>query len=91
MEHLAGEQTLPVHGQREFEATLKCGRLERSFLRVRCADCHRVKVIASIEDPAVIKQILAHLERRTEPATPAFRPFARAPPQPELPGLDEPG
>ena len=28
-----------------------------------------VKVIASIEDPAVIKQILAHLERRAAPAT----------------------
>ena len=39
-----------------------------------------VKVIASIEDPAVIKQILAHLERRAAPATPDFRPFARAPP-----------
>ena len=57
-----------------------------------CAHCGgAVKVIASIEDPAVIKQILAHLERRAEPATPAFRPFARAPPQPELPGLHEPG
>ena len=39
-----------------------------------------VKVIASSEDPAVIKQILAHLERRAAPATPDFRPFARAPP-----------
>ena len=37
-----------------------------------------VKVIASIEDPVVIKQILAHLERRAAPATPVFRPFARA-------------
>ena len=50
-----------------------------------------VKVIASIEDPIVIKKILAHLDRRAEPATPAFRPFARAPPQEELPGLREPG
>ena len=50
-----------------------------------------VKVIASIEDPAVIKQILEHLDRRTEPATPAFRPFARAPPSLALPGLKEPG
>ena len=56
-----------------------------------CAHCGgAVKVIASIEDPAVIKQILAHLDRRAEPATPAFRPFARAPPT-ALPGLKEPG
>ena len=50
-----------------------------------------VKVIASIEDPTVIKQILEHLERRAEAATPVFRPFARAPPQTELPGLTELG
>ena len=50
-----------------------------------------VKVIASIEDPAVIKKILDHLERRTDAPTPVFRPFARAPPQQELPGLKEPG
>ena len=45
-----------------------------------CAHCGgavKVKVIASIEDPIVIKKILEHLERRAEPATPAFRPFAR--------------
>ncbi len=46
-----------------------------------CAHCGgTVKVIASIEDPAVIKQILEHLERRAESTTPALRPFARAPP-----------
>ena len=50
-----------------------------------------VKVIASIEDPAVIKPILEHLERRVEPATPTFRPFARAPPPAALPGLREHG
>ncbi len=38
-----------------------------------------VKVIPSIEDPVVIKQIPAHLERRAEATTPTFRPFARAP------------
>ena len=48
-----------------------------------------VKVIASIEDPAVIKKILD--QRRAEPATPVFRPFAREPPQMALPGLKEPG
>ena len=50
-----------------------------------------VKVIASIEDPAVIQKILDHLKRRAEPATPVFRPFARAPPQMALPGIKEPG
>ena len=52
-----------------------------------------VKVIASIDDPSVIKKILDHLdhlERRAEAATPVFRPFARAPPQQELPSLTEP-
>ena len=57
-----------------------------------CAHCGgAVKVNASIEDPAAIKQILGHLERRAEPATPATRPFARAPPPTELPGLRELG
>jgi hypothetical protein len=27
----------------EFEAYLRCGRLEHSFLRVRCEDCHAEK------------------------------------------------
>ena len=45
--HLAGrERTLPVHVQREFEAYLKCGRLEHGFLRVRCADCHAERLVA---------------------------------------------
>ena len=57
-----------------------------------CAHCGgAVKVLASIEDPAVIEPILAHLERRAEAAIPVFRPFARAPPPTELPGLLEPG
>ncbi len=43
-----------------------------------------VKVIACIEDPIVIKKILEHLDRRAEPAIPAFRLFVRAPPQEEV-------
>ena len=69
-------------------------RLKRVFKidLLTCEHCGgAVKVIASIEDPAVIKQILAHLERRAAPATPASRPFARAPPPTELPGLRELG
>ena len=50
-----------------------------------------VKVLASIEDPVVIQQILAPLERRAEHATPACRPFVRAPPSVALPGLSELG
>ena len=32
--------------QEEFEAYLKCGRLEHGFLRVRCEDCHAEKLVA---------------------------------------------
>ncbi len=32
--------------QQEFEAYLKCGRLEHGFLRVRCEDCHAEKLVA---------------------------------------------
>ena len=57
-----------------------------------CTHCGgAVKVIASIEAPIMIKQILDHLDQRAAPATPAFRPFARAPPPAQLPGLKEPG
>ncbi len=33
-------KSLPVHVHQEFEAYLKCGRLEHGFLRVRCDSCH---------------------------------------------------
>ena len=67
-------------------------RLKRVFKIEICEHCGgAVKGLASIEDRAVIKQILDHLDRRTEPATPAFRPLARAPPPLALPGLKEPG
>ena len=47
VEHLAArERTLPSHVQREFAATLKCGRLEHGFLRVRCVDCHAERLVA---------------------------------------------
>ena len=63
-----------------------------TWCQIACEHCGgAVKVIASIEDPAVIKQILDHLKRRAEAATPVFRPFARAPPQAPLPGLNESG
>jgi hypothetical protein len=40
-----------------------------------------VKVISSIEDPVVIKQILAHLQRKAEPKEFNPLPESRAPPQ----------
>jgi len=53
-----------------------------------CEQCGgAVKVLASIDAPAMIKQILVRLERRAEPATLAFRTCARAPPQARMPGL----
>ena len=30
---------LPLHVHQEFDAYLKCGRLENGFLRVRCGSC----------------------------------------------------
>lgn len=65
-------------------------RLKRVF-RIDIETCRHcggwVKVIASIEDPGVIKQILEHLDRRTGQRPLAFEKLARAPPQGELPGL----
>jgi len=37
---------LPRYVQEEFEAYLKCGRLEHGFLRVRCEGCHAEKLVA---------------------------------------------
>jgi len=37
---------LPAYVTREFEAYLKCGRLEHGFLRVRCESCHDEKLVA---------------------------------------------
>ena len=103
--HRLREQVTPARrGRRKTEATgdppparhvsmTWAQRLKRVFKIdiLTCEDCGgAVKVLASIEDPAVIKQILAHLDRRAAPATPAFRPFARAPPPANLPGLKEP-
>ena len=43
-----------------------------------CEHCGgAVKVLASIEDPVLIKKILDHLARRAEATAPVFRPFAR--------------
>ena len=58
-------------------------RLKRVF-KIDIETCRHcggaVKVIACIEDPVVIKQILEHLERRAR-QPPAMTPLARAPPE----------
>lgn len=37
---------LPDYIEQEFDAYLKCGRLEEGFLRLRCNDCHAEKLVA---------------------------------------------
>ena len=37
---------LPGHVAREFDEYLECGRLERGFLRVRCAECRHEHLVA---------------------------------------------
>ena len=39
-------KSLPLHVHQEFEAYLKCGRLEHGFLRVRCRSCHFERLVA---------------------------------------------
>lgn len=39
-------KSLPDHVHREFEAYLKCGRLEHGSLRVRCDKCHFERLVA---------------------------------------------
>ena len=39
-------KSLPDHVRREFEAYLKCGRLEHGFLPVRCDSCHFERLVA---------------------------------------------
>ncbi|MFK7977571.1 MAG: transposase zinc-binding domain-containing protein [Halioglobus sp.] len=39
-------KSLPDHVHGEFEAYLKCGRLEHGFLRVRCDKCHFERLVA---------------------------------------------
>ena len=45
-ERAAEDRPLPAYVQQEFEAYLKCGRLEHGFLRVRCEGCHAEKLVA---------------------------------------------
>jgi hypothetical protein len=62
-------------------------RLKRVF-NIDIETCERcvgqVKIIASIEDPAVIERILAHLNGKASSTKPAMPPEGRAPPQARL-------
>jgi ribosomal protein S27E len=40
------DKYLPKYVRSEFEAYLKCGRLEYGFFRVRCEDCHHEHLVA---------------------------------------------
>ena len=45
--HLAEQgNALPAYVEKEFDAYLKCGRLEHGFLRVRCESCHFERLVA---------------------------------------------
>jgi hypothetical protein len=55
---------------------------EQTDKRNECASF--VKIIASIEDPAVINQILAHLNEKAASAEQGLLPESRAPPQADL-------
>ena len=69
-------------------------RLKRVFkIDIETCEHHggAVKVMASIEDAAVIKQLLGPIEQGSAPAILAFRPFAHAPPPMTLSGLKELG
>ena len=47
LSHLsASDKTLPQYVQNEFEAYLKCGRLEHGFLRVQCESCPHEQLVA---------------------------------------------
>ena len=43
-------RVLPAYVEQEFEAYLKCGRLEHGFLRVRCESCHFERLVQRIAE-----------------------------------------
>ena len=38
-------EALPIHIKKEFDAYLKCGRLEHCFICVRCEGCHHETLV----------------------------------------------
>ena len=39
-------RSVPAYVEEEFEAYLKCGRLEHGCLRIRCTTCHAERLVA---------------------------------------------
>lgn len=75
-----GENRTPSERRAAMTWTQRLKRVFKIDVTV-CKTCGgQVKIIASIEDPAVIKRILDHLEHRAPSLTTAPHP-ARAPPQ----------
>ena len=44
-------EILPTHIKKEFDAYLKCGKLEHGFPGVRCEDCHHERLVALCNPP----------------------------------------
>ena len=87
----AGNDVAKTPAQRRAAMTW-AQRLKRVF-RIDIETCRHcggtLKVIASIEDPAVINRILEHLARRDAGLLRQRTPAPRAPPQRRLPGLTD--
>ncbi len=61
-------KTLPNHVQQEFDAYLKCGRLEHGFLRVRCESCHFERLVAfSVRNAAFAPAVARGAWPRAQP------------------------
>ncbi len=79
-----GDERSPVE---QHAAMTWAQRLKRVF-NIDISICEAcggaIKIVASIEDPVVIKQILTHLQRKAEPKEFNPLPVSRAPPQPGL-------
>src|SRR5690606_38036018 len=55
----AEERSLPRYVEDEFEAYLKCGRLEHGFLRVKCESCQSEKLVRSAASAAAFVRAAA--------------------------------
>jgi hypothetical protein len=61
---------LPGYVQDEFEAYLKCGRLEHGFLRVLCTTCHAERLAADGAADRAAREAVPRDPRRLLPCTP---------------------